>query len=270
MLIQDDAPQNEINAFTAPWFKTLDAVTSGTITLNGDVYGSGLLGSTIETTISTALQDLIDSKMSASVYDVDADGIVDQAERIEIAVRVRSSDYPSGLTKGTVVYIAGATGNRPYVLKASASSEATSSKTLGILTANIAANSDGQCAVNGTLHNLALPTGTYADGDSLWLSNTAGQFVVNTPPAEPSHAVFIGWVARAHPTQGRIILQVQNGYELNELHGVLVSSPSNNQVLTYESATGLWKNKTPTGGGGSLDFGTFSSPAGFSLNMGAF
>lgn len=209
--------------------------------------------------VDSAIQngDLPSDAMLKSVYDTDTDGIVDQAERIEITVRVRSSDYPSGLTKGTVVYIGGATGNRPYVLKASASSEATSSKTLGILTADIAANADGQCAVSGTLHDLALPTSTYADGDSLWLSNTAGEFAVNTPPAEPSHAVFIGWVARAHPTQGRLVLQVKNGYELDELHGVLITAPVNNEILTYESSTGLWKNKAsaaltignPVGGG---------------------
>lgn len=212
--------------------------------------------------------------MDRAVYDTDVDGVVDTAERIEITVRVRSSDYPSGLAKGTVVYIGGATGNRPYVLKADASDESTSSKTLGILSEDIAANADGQCAVNGTLHNLALPTTTYTDGDSLWLSETAGEFVRNTPPAEPAHAVFIGWVARAHSTQGRLVLQIQNGYELNELHGVLITTPANDDVLTYESSTGLWKNKPATGGGGGpsdeFDFGTFAAPVEFTLDMGTF
>lgn len=168
-----------------------------------------------------------------------------------VEVRVRSSDYPSGLTKGTVVYIGGATGNRPYVLKADATDESTSSKTFGVLVEDIAANGDGTCAIAGMLHGMALPTTTYTDGDSLWLSETAGEFQITAPPSEPAHAVFIGWVARAHPTDGHLVLQIQNGYELNELHGVLIASPSNDQVLTYESSTGLWKNKTPTGGGGS-------------------
>ena len=189
--------------------------------------------------------------MDRIVYDTDGDGIVDTAERIEIIVRVRSSDYPSGLTKGTVVYIGGATGNRPYVLKADASDESTSSKTLGIVVADIAGNADGTVAINGTLHDLALPTTTYTDGDSLWLSETAGEFVVNPPPAEPAHSVFIGWVARAHPTQGRIILHIQNGYELNELHGVKITGiPANGEVLTYQTSTGLWENKPASGGGG--------------------
>lgn len=170
-----------------------------------------------------------------------------------VEVRVRSSDYPSGLSKGTVVYIGGAIGNRPYVLKADATDEATSSKTFGILAEDIAANSDGSCAIAGMLHNMALPTTTYTDGDSLWLSETAGTFQVNTPPAEPAHAVFIGWVARAHPTDGHLVLQIKNGYELNELHGVLIgATPADGDVLTYELSTGLWKNK-PSASGGVTD-----------------
>jgi hypothetical protein len=37
---------------------------------------------------------------------------------------------------------------------------------------------------------------------------------------------------------------VQNGYELNELHDVALSSEANNDLLAYESSTDLWKNKT--------------------------
>ena len=170
-----------------------------------------------------------------------------------VTVRVRSSDYPSGLAKGTVVYIGGATGNRPYVLKADADLESTSSKTFGILAENIAANGDGPCAVEGVLTGLDLKTSDgWADGDFLWLSTTAGLFT-KTVPAEPAHSVFLGIISRAHPTLGTIIVKIQNGYELNELHGVLLDDPpANGDVLTYETSSGLWKNKPASGGGVSV------------------
>jgi hypothetical protein len=41
-------------------------------------------------------------------------------------------------------------------------------------------------------------------------------------------------------------VRVQNGYELGELHDVALSSPTNGQVLTYNSSTDLWENQTPT------------------------
>ena len=178
--------------------------------------------------------------MFKSVYDTDVDGVVDSAERIQIVVR---NSTGSTLTKGQIVYLSGATGNRPNAVLAQANAELTSSKTIGMVVADIANNTDGQIAVNGTLHDL--DTSAFTAGDTLWLSaTTAGGMVANTPPSEPNHTVFIGYVARSHPNLGRVVLAIQNGYELDELHGVQITTPANNEVLTYESSSGLWKNKT--------------------------
>ena len=177
--------------------------------------------------------------MLQATYDVDNDGVVDSAERTEIIVR---NSTGTTLTKGTVVYLSGATGNRPNAVRAQADTEATSSKTFGIVVANIANNSDGYVACNGTLHDL--DTSAFADGVALWLSATTAGAYTSTIPAEPNHTVFIGYVARSHPTQGRLVIVIQNGYELNELHGVLISSEANNDLLVYESSTTLWKNKS--------------------------
>jgi hypothetical protein len=177
--------------------------------------------------------------MLRATYDVDNDGVVDSAETTQIIVR---NSTGTTLTKGTVVYLSGATGNRPNAVRAQADTEATSSKTIGIVIANIANNSDGYVATNGTLHDL--DTSAFTAGDAVWLSAaTAGAFT-STIPAEPNHTVFIGYIARAHPTQGRIVILIQNGYELNELHGVQISSEANNDLLVYETSSTLWKNKS--------------------------
>jgi hypothetical protein len=177
--------------------------------------------------------------MLKATYDVDNDGVVDSAERTEIIVR---NSTGSTLTKGTIVYLSGATGNRPNAVRAQAHTEATSSRTIGIVEANIANNSDGYVATNGTLHDL--DTSAFTAGDAVWLSATTAGAFTSTVPAEPNHTVFIGYIARAHPTQGRIVLHIQNGYELNELHGVLVTSEANNDLLVYETSSTLWKNKS--------------------------
>ena len=200
--------------------------------------------------------------MLKSTYDTDNDGVVDQAECVKIIVR---NSTGVTLTKGQVVYLSGATGNRPNAVLADASTEATSSKTIGLVSADIANNADGYVTVSGTMHDLAL--NMFADGDRLWLNNIPGEMVATTPPAEPNHAVFIGTVARAHPTQGRIILAIQNGYELDELHGVLVPTPSNNDVLTYESSTSLWKNKSVITALGYTPYNA-TNPSGYTNNTG--
>ena len=177
--------------------------------------------------------------MLKSVYDTDDDGVVDSAERVEIVVR---NSTGVTLTKGQIVYLSGATGNRPNALLADADTEPTSSKTIGMVVADILNNADGNVAVNGTLHDI--DTSSFTAGDTLWLSQTAGAMQANTPPSEPAHAVFIGYVARSHPNFGRIVLAIQNGYELNELHGVQVSGEANRQGLFYNSTSGLWVNRT--------------------------
>jgi hypothetical protein len=175
--------------------------------------------------------------MTKAVYDIDNDGVVDSSERLEFIAR---NSTGSTIAKTKVVYISGATGQRPNITLADASTEITSSKTIGITRTAISNNADGYIITHGTIHDIN--TSAFADGDALWLSETAGE-ITNVIPAEPAHAVFIGYVARAHATQGRIILHIQNGYELNELHGVSLSSEANNDFLSYETSSGLWKNK---------------------------
>jgi hypothetical protein len=86
--------------------------------------------------------------------------------------------------------------------------------------------------------NLGSP---YVDGDVLWLGSTPGTFT-RTKPTQPNHLVFIGVVERANAGNGQIYVKPQNGYELNEIHDVLITSPINGHVLNWDSSTSLWKN----------------------------
>lgn len=187
--------------------------------------------------------------MNRAVYDTDADGIVDSAATMQTIGR---NSTGSTLYKGTIVYISGSTGNRPNFVKAQANSEATSAGTFGVVISDIANNSDGYVATIGTLSNLDTRTTatnpftsvTLADGDTIYLDpNTAG-YVTNVKPSAPNHLVYVGKVVRTSPTNGTIVYRIQNGYELSEIHDVAISSVANNEVLTYESSTSLWKNKS--------------------------
>ena len=148
------------------------------------------------------------------------------------------------LTKGTVVYISGANGNKALVSKAIATTDALSARTFGLLQSNISNNGTGNCVIIGDLSGL--DTSSFAEGAQLYLSGvTAGTFT-DTRVLAPTHLVYVGKVTRSHPTQGQIEVQIQNGYELAEIHDVQIVTPTNNQTLAYESATSLWKNKSIT------------------------
>lgn len=147
----------------------------------------------------------------------------------------------SQLTSGQVVYISGAQGQKPSLSLASATSESTSSKTFGMVTETIANGEEGFVTTFGIVNNVN--TLGFTEGSPLWLSTTPGQYT-QTPPTSPNHLVFVGYCLKANETGGRIFINPQNGYELAELHDVLISSLQDGQALVYESASGLWKNTT--------------------------
>jgi hypothetical protein len=168
-------------------------------------------------------------------------GIADSSKKEMIEVINKTG---ATLTKGTIVYIksTSSSANYPEVLKANASTEATSSKTIGAIYEDILDSAVGYIVTSGEVSNL--DTSSYSNGTKLWLSTTDGQ-VTSTAPTQPNHSVFIGHVTRSQNTNGRIVYAIQNGYELDELHDVLITSVANNDVLQYNSSTSLWENKQP-------------------------
>jgi hypothetical protein len=145
------------------------------------------------------------------------------------------------ITKGQVVYIFGASGDRASVKLARNTSDTFSSKTLGIVRADIAAGQAGWITTQGQVSGINLSA--YSPGDILWLDSVPGGFTVTKPQA-PYHSVFVGVVERANAGNGLIYVKPQNGQELGELHDTKITSPTNNQVLAYTAATDIWENKT--------------------------
>jgi len=148
------------------------------------------------------------------------------------------------INKGQAVYISGANGTNILVSKASNTSEATSSKTIGLLETTGATNAIVNVITDGLLAGLNTNSATI--GDPVWLGvNGALIYGLFVKPHAPAHLVYIGVVTRVSATVGEILVKVQNGFELDELHDVdlISNAPQNNDVLTYDSASSLWKNK---------------------------
>ena len=161
------------------------------------------------------------------------------ARNLEVYVRNQSG---STIPAGAIVYISGATGNRPLITLAQANNDANSAQTMGFTKTSIANNGFGYVIVRGELENI--DTSALTEGAQLYLSPTTPGAWTTTKPSAPQHLVYVGIVVRAHPNQGVILVAVQNGYELDELHTVSLTSPANNDLLTYESSSSLWKNKS--------------------------
>jgi hypothetical protein len=184
--------------------------------------------------------------MTKAVYDTDNDGIVDFAEALKTEVR---NSTGATLYKGHVVYLSGSTGNLPNAVLAQANNDANSAQTFGVVFADIANNSDGFVITLGQINTLdtravapnAFTSDTLVDGDVVYLSPTTAGHITRVKPSAPQHIVYVGMVVRTSPTNGTIQYRIQNGYELDEIHDVVATSPVNNDYLYYDSSTSLYR-----------------------------
>jgi len=179
-------------------------------------------------------------------------GTVSLKNGVDLVARVVNKVTPNTtLTKAAyqAVRVSGAQGQRLAVALAQANNDNNSADTIGIVCETIATNQEGFIQTVGQLEGVnttgSLQGETWADGDVLYLSpTTAGALTNIKPTGATGHIVVIGYVEYAHANNGKIYVKIMNGWELDELHNVYIDTPLNNNVLTYESSTSLWKNKT--------------------------
>jgi hypothetical protein len=144
----------------------------------------------------------------------------------------------STLLNGKVVRVTGASGQRLTAALADNSSDITSATILGIMTQDVLNNQQGFATLAGLVRNLN--TSSFAEGDVLYLGSSGA--VTNVKPLTPLHLVTVGYCVRSHATLGSIFAHPQNGYELDELHDVLITSAQNNDVLSWNSTGSYWEN----------------------------
>lgn len=184
------------------------------------------------------------SKIDATNYNTE--WIDNYATQVKLPVKNATG---STLNKGSVVYISGATGSNALIALAQANAESTSATTIGFLDSTLTTGSQGLVITEGLI--AGLDTSSATEGDPVWLSpTTAGGVVYGlaNKPVAPNHLVYLGVVTRAHAINGEIQIHIYNGWELDELHNVLISSPSGGQALIYDATNSLWKNQIISGG----------------------
>lgn len=158
------------------------------------------------------------------------------------------NDSGVALTDGQIVYISGSQGNRVAVKLALATTDGTSAGTLGMVTEPIAIGAEGFITILGTVNGL--DTSGLTAGAIIYLSPTVAGAYTTTKPVAPQHTVTLGYVERVHATVGSIYVKVDNGYELDELHNVLITSPTSGNTLIYDASVGVWKNADISAGTG--------------------
>jgi hypothetical protein len=127
-------------------------------------------------------------------------------------------------------------------------------RVMGVATANIANGVNGTVMSFGTLRNIdtrgnvasAIAVGdeTWAEGDILYAHPTVDGKLTKV---RPQHDLAVAFITVRHASSGQIAIRIVPGnFHLEWLHDVSLDygTITNNQVLTYSTATSLWTSQT--------------------------
>ncbi len=173
--------------------------------------------------------------------DTEIDGYIISAGHVNV-VRGKNTTNQT-LTKGTVVNITGNSGQFASFGTASFESEERSAITFGIIAQDIAQNNSGYAVMQGEI--TGINTNGFAPGTLLYLSSS-GKYSDYKPQA-PQHQVRLGQVVVAS-TNGIIQVKINNGWELDELHDVRITTASLKDAATNTGGSlvyrtgSLWQN----------------------------
>jgi hypothetical protein len=162
----------------------------------------------------------------------------------------------STILKGTVVAASGAEASgridvAPFEVTGLQDSEL---RVMGVATANINNGANGTVMSFGTLRAIdtrgnvasAIAVGdeTWAEGDILYAHPTVDGKLTNV---RPQHDLAIAFITVRHQAAGQMAVRIIPGnFHLEWLHDVSLNyeTITNNQVLTYSTATSLWTSQT--------------------------
>lgn len=149
----------------------------------------------------------------------------------------------SPIAKGTVVRANGTLGNSGRILIAPFLADGTypSDYVLGIVAENIANGADGFVTSFGKIRGVN--TNAYLDGDILYASPTVAGGLTKVKPSAPNNIVTVAIVIKAD-NNGTLFVRPTYGSNINNDEGVIISNPLNNNILRYNSTSGLWQNDT--------------------------
>lgn len=157
------------------------------------------------------------------------------------------------LSPGTVVRFVGSDSDIfPTVERADYTTYAASEGTLGLCGHSISNNTEGYVVTAGILRNVNLTD--IANGADLYL-HSSGSFTATRPTA-PLPEVYLGTVIKTGTT-GIMSVNIELGFEIEELHNVKIDNPTNGDILSWDSTQNVWKNINNSTLSSSIDGGAY-------------
>lgn len=162
------------------------------------------------------------------------------------------NDTGSPMTKGQVVRVNGSSGTRLKIALAQGDGDPNSAETIGLVSEPIANNASGYVITRGLIRSIN--TNSFNEGDVLYLSPTVAGQITNVKPSAPNHMVRVGYCIKKAGGAGIIYVDPLNGFELEELHDVKITTPATNTCgLYWNAGLSVWENLTPANARTALD-----------------
>lgn len=172
-------------------------------------------------------------------------GVVNQQIGLEQLVRGKNATG-SGTTNGKPVRISSSSGSPAFPeFDFSDADDLTAAGSIGLFTEDVNTNALGYVTTYGYVRDMDT-SGTpvsesWSAADRIYVSNDVGA-LTNVAPTGTERIIFIGIVIRAHATEGIIWVNPINVSYLSELSGVTITSVANNDILEFDSGSGIWVN----------------------------
>jgi hypothetical protein len=165
----------------------------------------------------------------------------------EHVIRVKNNSGSVAIPERTPVMFAGATGDTVKVSPADGSNVFTipSDYFVGITTEEIPADGFGFVTQFGFINQVN--TAAWTIGTLLYVDPATPGGLTATRPAAPAWQTPVAAVTRQQTNSGRILVRAIPGILVNHLEGISIASPQDDDLLSYETSSGLWVNKTGDG-----------------------
>ncbi len=158
----------------------------------------------------------------------------------QMVIRVKNNNQ-NQINIGTVVYLNGSD-TFPTLEVADYTSYLTSEGTLGFVAHNMSGNTEGYIITKGIFRGVDLSN--FSNGDELYLYS--GGTFTNIRPIAPLPEVYLGTVVKSG-IDGIIDVNIELGFEIEELHNVKIDNLNDGDVLTWDNTNSVWTNKEITG-----------------------
>lgn len=183
---------------------------------------------------------------SEGTLDLGMENEVIQSIGMEFFMPPTKNNSGEEIPNGSFVMATGAQGDRITIAKAVTNGSVDPMFMIGVATETIAVGSEsGLVTTNGIVRDI--DTSDWPVGTILYPNSASPGKLTSVVPQAPNIKTPIAIVLRQQQNTGRIYVRMTNGSVLGGTDSnVQISSPTDGQVLTYDSSTETWRNEDAT------------------------